>query len=151
MRPELTLLDHSGEEVGRLQPNGLAGASLDAGDLTVRIERADRRGTEQSGYRMLVDGETPASSGPLAESMALSCGGETYEVRASPLRNTASARLSGEGEGSRRETARVEGNVWGRRYRVSVDARDERALPVAIFLLYQTVCLRSRAYRASAR
>ncbi len=143
----MILLGQDGEEAGRLQPNGLAGASLDAGDLTAKIERADR--TKAAGYRMFVDGEAPASSGSLAESMTLSLGGETYEVRASPLRNTASARLSGEGSGG--ETARVEGNVWGRRYRVSVDARDERALPVAVFLLYLTVCLRSRAYRASTR
>lgn len=140
---ELRLLDSSGKEAGRLEMNGLAGASFQAGSLESRIEQADQ--TEGAGYRMLAgDEEILTVRGSLAESMTLSCGGEIYDVRASPLRNTASA---GSGRG---EAARIEGNVWGRRYQVTLDERDRRALPVVIFLLYQTVSLRSRAYRTSA-
>lgn len=138
LKQELRLLDRNSAEAGRLGIRSLDGADLRAGNLEARIERSG------SGYRMLSSGVVLGTAGPLAESVSLSCGGETHEVRASPLCNAASAR-SGNGE-----IARIEGDLPGRRYGVSLEAGNERALPVALFLLYLTVALRSRAYRATA-
>jgi hypothetical protein len=140
---EFILLNRSGEEFGRLRIHGRAGAEVEAGDLRAAIE-----GAPHGRHRMLTgDAETLVAE-PLgsADALELRCGGRRYEARLSLLRNTAVARSRG-GE----EAARVTGGLTNRAYEAFFDAEDESSLPVAVFLLYYTVALRSRAYRMGAQ
>jgi hypothetical protein len=140
---EFTVLDQSGEECGRLRIHGPTGAELDAGDLRAVIER-----TPHAGYRMLTgDAETLVAE-PLGspDILEITGGGRRYEAHLSLLRNTAVASSSG-GE----EAARVSGGLTNRSYEAVFDPEDEISLPVAAFLLYYTVALRTRAYRTGAK
>jgi hypothetical protein len=139
---ELSLSSRSGEEFGRLRVEGLEGARLEAGGARATIERV----ASASRYRMLADNEevlvevaggTEASQAKLGERL--------YEIRLSPLRNTAVARST---EGS--EAARVAGGLINRSYEASFDVRDEGSLSLAFFLLYRIVALRSRAFLTGA-
>ena len=131
---------------GRLRIHVPIGAELEAENLRAAIERAPH-GTPHGSHRMLSgDGETLVAE-PLgtADILEVRCGGRRYESHPSLLRNTAVARSSlGE------EAARVTGGLTNRAYEAVFDAEDEGSLPVAIFLLYYTVALRSRAYRTGA-
>jgi hypothetical protein len=138
---EFILLNQSDEEFGRLRIHGRTGAEVEAGDLRAEIER-----TPHGRHRMLTgDAETLVAK-PLGspDTLEIRCGGRRYEARLSLLRNTAVARSS-EGE----EAARVSGGLTNRAYEAVFDA--EGSLPVAVFLLYYTVALRSRAYQTGAR
>jgi hypothetical protein len=140
---EFILINQSGEEFGRLWIHGPTGAELGAGDLQAVIERAPR-----ARHRMLTgDAETLVAQ-PLGspDTLEIRCGGRRYEAHLSLLRNTAVARPSG-GE----EAARITGGLTNRSYEAVFDAEDEGSLPVAVFLLYFTVDLRSRAYRTGAK
>jgi hypothetical protein len=140
---QFILLSQSGEEFGRLRIHGPTGAELGAGDVRAVIERASH-----ARYRMLTgDAETLVAE-PLGspDTLEIRCGGRRYEAHLSLLRNTAVARSPG-GE----EAARLTGGLTNRSYEVVFDAEDEGSLPVAVFLLYFTVALRSRAYRVGAK
>ena len=140
---EFVLLNHSGEEFGRLRIDYPTGAELEAENLRAAIERAP-----YGGHRMLSGDEETLVAEPLetADILEVRCGGRRYESHLSLLRNTAVARSSG-GE----EAARVTGGLTNRAYKAVFDAEDEGSLPVAVFLLYYTAALRSRAYRTGAR
>ena len=147
---EFILLNQGGGEFGRLRIHVPIGAELEAENLRAAIERAPHgtpHGTPHGSHRMLSgDGETLVAE-PLgtADILEVRCGGRRYESHPSLLRNTAVARSSlGE------EAARVTGGLTNRAYEAVFDAEDEGSLPVAIFLLYYTVALRSRAYRTGA-
>jgi hypothetical protein len=140
---EFILVNRSGEEFGRLRIHGPTGAELEAGDLRTAIERAP-----SSRHRMLTgDVETLVAErlGP-PDTLEIRCGARRYEAHLSLLRNTAVARSS-RGE----EAARVTGGLTNRGYEAVFDAEDEDSLPTAVFLLYYTVALRSRAYRMGAK
>ena len=136
------MLNHSGEEFGRLRIDYPTGAELEAENLRAAIERAPH-----GGHRMLSGDEETLVAEPLetADILEVRCGGRRYESHLSLLRNTAVARSSG-GE----EAARVTGGLTNRAYKAVFDAEDEGSLPVAVFLLYYTAALRSRAYRTGA-
>ena len=140
---EFILLNRSGEEFGQLQIHGLTDAEVEAGDVRAAIE-----GAPPARHRMLTgDAETLVAE-PLGspDTLKIRCGSRRYEAHLNLLRNTAVARSSG-GE----EAARVTGGLTNRHYEAVFDAEDEDSLPVAVFLLYYTVALRSRAYRTGAR
>lgn len=136
LAPELSLLDPGGEPFGRLLPRGTEGADLEAGDATARIER-----TNDAGYRMvsgaaeLLTSRSPGS----ATALGISTPDQTYTIRVALLRNLATAQTP-DGD----EAVRLSGGLANRRYRATFR---EEALPVAVFLLYHLVELRSRAFR----
>ena len=139
---EFILLNQGGGEFGRLRIHVPIGAELEAENLRAAIERAPH-----GRHRMLSGDEETLVAVPLgtADILEVRCGGRRYESHLSLLRNTAVARSSlGE------EAARVTGGLTNRAYEAVFDAEDEGSLPVAIFLLYYTVALRSRAYRTGA-
>ena len=140
---EFILLNQGGEQFGRLHIHGYAGAEVEAGDLRATIERAPH-----GRHTMLTGGAKTLMTEPLGshDILDIRCGGRSYEAHLSLLRNTAVARSSGGGE-----TARVTGGLTNRRYEAVFDAEDEGSPPVAVFLIYYTVALRSRAYRTSIR
>ena len=139
---EFVLLNRGGEELGRLHVHGPTGAELEAGDLRAAIERS-----QQARYSMLTGGTETLAAEALGTSDILEiwCGGRSYEAHLSLLRNTAVARSS-----SGKVAARVTGGMTTRHYEAFFDTEDEASLPVAVFLLYYTVTLRSRAYRTGA-
>jgi hypothetical protein len=142
---EFALSSRAGGEFGRLLIEGTKGARLEAGDVRATIERG---ASPRSRYRMLAEdaevlAEVLAETSGSADASEVMCGDRLYEVRLGVLRNTAVARSP---EGS--EAARVAGGLTNRSYEVSFDAGDERALPVAVFLLYRIVALRRRAFVA---
>jgi hypothetical protein len=139
---EFILLNQGGGEFGSLRIHGTIGAELEAEDLRAAIERAPH-----GRHRMLSGDEETLVAEPLgsADILEIRCGGRRYESQLSLLRNTAVARSSGD-----EEAARVTGGLTNRAYKAVFDAEDEGSLPVAIFLLYYTIALRSRAYRTGA-
>ena len=136
------MLNRSGGEFGSLRIHGPTGAELEAENLQAAIERAPHRR-----YRMLSGDEETLVAEPLesADILQIRCGTRRYESHLSLLRNTAVARSSQGGE-----AARVTGGLTNRAYEAVFDAEDEGSLPVAIFLLYYTIALRSRAYSTGA-
>jgi hypothetical protein len=140
---EFILLNQGGGEFGSLRIHDPIGAELEAENLRAAIERAPH-----GRRRMLSGDEETLVAKPLgtAEFLDVRCWGRRYEANLSLLRNTAVARSLG-GE----EAARVTGGLTNRAYEAIFDAEDEGSLPVAIFLLYYTVALRRRAYRAGAQ
>ena len=142
LAPEFLLVNQSGEEVGRLRIHGLAGAEVEAGGLRAAIERAPH-----ARHRMLTDDSETLVAEPLGspDTLEIKCGGLRYDAHLSLLRNTAVARSSG-GE----EAVHITGGLTNRGYKAVFDAEDEGSLPVAVFLLYYTAALRSRAYRTDA-
>jgi hypothetical protein len=136
---EFVLSGRSGEEFGRLQVHGPAGAELEAGSTRAKIERTGR-----SRYRMLTGGaETLVAEPGASGTLEVRCGNRTYEARSNLLRNTAVARSSGD-----EEAARISGGLTNRSYEAVFDAEDEGSLPVAVFLLYYTIALRRRVFLA---
>jgi hypothetical protein len=140
---EFILLNQGGGEFGSLRIHDPIGAELEAENLRAAIERAPH-----GRRRMLSGDEETLVAKPLgtADILEVRCWGRRYEANLSLLRNTAVARSLG-GE----EAARVTGGLTNRAYEAIFDAEDEGSLPVAIFLLYYTVALRRRAYRAGAQ
>jgi hypothetical protein len=140
---EFILLNQGGGEFGSLRIQDPIGAELEAENLRAAIERAPH-----GRRRMLSGDEETLVAKPLgtADILEVRCWGRRYEANLSLLRNTAVARSLG-GE----EAARVTGGLTNRAYEAVFDAEDEGSLPVAIFLLYYTVALRRRAYRAGAQ
>jgi hypothetical protein len=137
---EFALSSRSGEEFGRLRVHGLGDAQLEAGGTRAEIERT-------AGYRMLTGGVEALVAEPTRGMGALEvrCGSRTYEAGLYLLRNTAVARSP-----AHREAARINGGLTNRSYEAVFDARDEGALPLALFLLYHTVALRRRVFLAGA-
>ena len=135
---EFAILDSNGEEIGRLEIHGLEGAGLEVGDLQARVES-----TAPTGYTMLAGGAEILTARPLRAWNApeISCLGNLYRGRLSLLRNTSRAGPAGQGA-----TVRITGGLTNRNYGAVFDAGDEGSLPVAFFLLYLTVALRSKAY-----
>jgi hypothetical protein len=138
LAPELLLSSSGGEEFGRLRLDGTEGACFEAGAARATIERgtASRHRMLDGGGKVLVE----ETAGP-ADAPEVRCGGRLYEARLRLLRNSAVARSTG---GS--EAARVAGGLTNRGYQVSFDAEDENSLPLAVFLLFRIVALRSRAF-----
>ena len=132
------ILDSDGQEIGRLEIHGIEGAGLEVGDLEARIESR-----VPTGYSMLAGGTEILTARPLRAWNApeMSCLGHLYRGRLSLLRNTARAGRAGE-EG----TVRISGGLTNRNYEAAFDAGNEDSLPIAFFLLYLTVALRSKAY-----
>jgi hypothetical protein len=139
---EFILLNQGGEEFGRLRIDGPEGGELEAGDLRAVIERVPR-----SGHKMLTGGAQTLVAQPVGSSdtLEIRCGDRRYEARLSLLRNTAVARVPDGGE-----AARVTGGLTNRSYEAVFDTEDDGSLPAAVFLLYHTVALRRRVYRAGA-
>ncbi len=157
---EFALLDRDGRQLGGLRLRGRGGADLDAGDL-----RAEIRPTPHPAHAMrharpyAMRYATPSEDAPFLTAAAagtsgtleVTCGGRPYEARFALLRNTAAARPIGDTGGPAGEATRVTGGLTNRGYEAVFDLEDAGALPVAVFLLYHTVSLRRRAYRAGAR
>ncbi len=139
---EFVLLSRGGEEFGWLRIYGPEGAELEAGDLRAVIGHDAR-----SLHRMLTgDAEIlVAELSGSSDTLQIRCGNRPYEAHLSLLRNTAVARVPGGGE-----AARVTGGLTNRSYEAVFDTEDDGSLPAAVFLLYHTVALRRRAYRAGA-
>ena len=138
--PGLVLLDPENEPFGHLLTDEAGGTRLRAGDLEAEIhEDESRRHVMTTGGTETLTAE-PVGSQTL---LTLRSGGRLYEARISLLRNSATA-----GSSTGEETARLSGGLTNRRYRATFDPRDPAALPIAVFLLHQTVKLRSGAYRA---
>jgi hypothetical protein len=142
LAPELALTRRDGEGFGRLRAHGPEDAEIEAGDLRATIE-----GAGPSRHRMLTGSAEVlvAKTAGAANALDVRCGGRVYEVRLGLLRNDAVAR-SPDGV----ESARVAGGLTNRGYKVSFDAGDEGSLPVAFFILYRLVALRSRALLTGA-
>lgn len=132
------ILDSNGEEIGRLEIHGIEGAGLEVGDLEARIENS-----APAGYTMLAGSAEILTARPLGAWNApeISCLGHLYRGRLSLLRNKARAGPEGE-----EATVRITGGLTNRNYEAAFDAGDEGSLPIAFFLLYLTVALRSKAY-----
>lgn len=78
------------------------------------------------------------------DELAISCKGETYEVRVSFFRNLAVASYrSGE------RAAHLSGSLTGRSYEAVFAINDGCTFPIAIFLLWHLVTNRRRAYRVA--
>jgi hypothetical protein len=135
---EFAVLDSNGEEIGCLEIRGIEGAGLEVGDLEARIESP-----APTGYTMLAGGAEILTARPLRTWNApeISCLGRLYRGRLSLLRNTARAGPAGE-----EATVRITGGLTNRNYEAVFDAGNEDSLPVAFFLLYLTVALRTKAY-----
>jgi hypothetical protein len=136
---KFALLDSRGRRFGWLRLRGLSVAELRAGDYTATLKKTGER------YRMFAYGEellvAEASKASIDE-LEISCGGHTYEARASFFRNLAVASHPG-GE----RIVRLSGGLTGRSYEALFAAGDGYALPVAVFLLWHVVANRRRAYR----
>jgi hypothetical protein len=135
---EFAIIDRKDEEIGRLEIHGIEEAGLEVGDLEARIESS-----APTGYTMLAGGAEILTARPLRAWNApeISCLGHLYQGRLSLLRNTARAGPAGE-----EATVRITGGLTNRKYEAAFDASYEDSLPVAFFLLYLTVALRSKAY-----
>ena len=134
------LLREGGEEFGRLELNGTAGADLEAGMIRAEIRK------EKDYYRMTSGSQqvlTARNKGSSADRLEVFCGGKVYETRTWFLRNIATAVSSGDG------AVRVSGSLSGRDYEAVFEAEGEGAPAVAVFLLYHTAAHRQRAYLAS--
>ena len=151
---EFALLGRDGWRFGSLRLRGPEGADLEAGDLRVEIRSAPR-----PAMRHAMRYATPAEEAPFliagaadpSSALEITCGGRRYEARFGLLRNAAVARPlvdAGEPAG---EAARLTGGLTNRAYEATFDPEDAGALPLAVFLLYRTVSLRRRAYRADTR
>lgn len=141
VRSRLLLMDHDGEEFGRLDVHGPHGGRLKAGPVEAEIELVGKAG--EASYRMLSgEDEILSAKATPAEMTSVTCEGVTHEVRMSLFRNYAEA------ASPRGRTARIEGGFLNRRYEVTL-GYDEYALPVAVFLLYHLFVMRSRAYRTN--
>lgn len=139
---EFVFSKDGGRELGRLKIRNLQDAEFTAGDLEAVVKR-----TAESRYVMLTDGEEILRNCPFgasASGLEMECEGRTYTATVSLLRNVAVARNRAGGE-----AVRLAGNITGRGYKIETDAENVCALPVAVLLLYHTVSLRRRAYRAA--
>ena len=137
---ELTLLDAEGREFGRLRLRGLSVAEFESGYYAAILEKSG------GSYRMVADGEEVLTAAPKDRSideLGISCGGRTYEMRASFFRNLAIASYQ-KGGG---RAVRVSGGLMGRSYEALFATEDGCALPVAVFLLWHLATNRRRAYR----
>lgn len=135
---KFALLSPKGEKLGRLRLRGPSVAEFESGDHAATFERSERS------YRMVADGEevlSATSRGRSIEELEISCGGQTYEAKASFFRNLAVASYPG-GE----RVVRLSGGLTNRSYEVLL-AEDACALPVAVFLLWHLAANRRRAYR----
>ncbi len=132
-------LRKDGASFGRLRTSDRRGAELVVGGFAATIERASGVGYRMTGGRLEVSASQPAAVNVLEVRAA----GRLYVARASFLRNTATVRA-----GDGRLTARVSGNVTGRRYEVTYDETEDAALPVAVLLLHHLAILRRRVYLA---
>ena len=138
LAPEFAIIDRKDKEIGRLEIYGIEGAGLEVGDLEAHIESS-----APTGYTMLAGGAEILTAGPVGARSApeISCLGHLYQGRLSLLRNTARA-----GPAGKSATVRITGGLTNRNYEALFDADNEDSLPVAFFLLYLTVALRSKAY-----
>ena len=135
---EFAIQGREGEEIGRLEIHGAGGAELEAGDLEARIEHS-----EHTGYTMLSGDAKILAARPMEalNTPEIRCLDRLYQGRLSLLRNTAEAGPAGD-----EATVRITGGLTNRNYEAVFDAGDDGSLPVALFLLYLTVTLRSKAY-----
>ena len=136
--PEFAIIDRKDEEIGRLEIRGTEGAGLEVRDLEAHIESS-----APTGYTMLAGGAEILTARPLRawNASEISCLGHLYLGRLSLLRNTARARPAGE-----EATVRITGGLTNRNYQAAFDSAGACSLPIALFLLYLTVTLRSKAY-----
>ena len=137
---KLALLGPGDERFGwlRLRGHSVAGFESEGYAATLTMSGAH--------YRMVADGKEVLTAAPKARSvdeLEVSCGGRTYEARASFFRNLAVASYRGSGEGA----ALISGGLTGRNYEAVFAAEDACALPVAVFLLWHLAANRRRAYR----
>jgi hypothetical protein len=135
---EYAIQGREGEEIGRLRIHGAEGAELEAGDLEARIEHS-----APTRYTMLSGGATILAARPMGalNTPEIWCLDRLYRGRLSLLRNTAEA-----GVAQDEVTVSIAGGLTNRSYEAVFDASNECSLPVAFFLLYLTVSLRSKAY-----
>jgi hypothetical protein len=138
LTPEFAIFDRKDEEIGRLEVRGIEGAGLEVGDLEARIESP-----APAAYTMLSRDAVILTAEPLGAWSVpeIKCPDRLYQGRLSLLRNTAEAGPAGE-----RATVRITGGLTNRNYQALFDASNEDSLPIAFFLLYLTVALRSKAY-----
>ena len=114
-----------------------------SGDLQARIERS-----APAAYMMLAGGTKILAAGAVGSlsTPEIRCSGRLYRGRLSLLRNTAEAGQAGD-----EAKVRITGGLTNRNYEAVFDTGDLGSLPVAFFLLYLTVALRSEAYITGAR
>ena len=94
---------------------------------------------------MVADGEQVLAAVPKRRSvdeLEISCGGQTYEAKASFLRNLAIASRPGV-----ERAVRLSGGLTGRNYEALFTTEDGCALRVAVFLLWHLTTNRRRVYR----
>jgi hypothetical protein len=140
---KFALMDSRDRRFGWLRLHGLSVAEFQAGDCAATLKKTGEN------YRMVANGEEVLAAGASKGSMdelGISCGGHTYEARASFFRNLAVASYPG-GE----RVVRLSGGLTGRSYEALFAAEDGCALPVAVFLLWHVAANRRRAYRMGPR
>jgi hypothetical protein len=136
---EFALLGPDGKEFGSLRPRGHAIAEFESGDYTAALKRSGRS------HRMVAYGDEMLAAVPKRRSideLEISCGSQTYEVKASFFRNLATASYSGA-----EKVVRLSGGLTGRSYEALFATEDGCALRVAVFLLWHLTANRRRAYR----
>jgi hypothetical protein len=136
---EFALLSPNGKEFGLLQLRGPSVAEFESGDYTAALKRSGRS------YRMVANGEELLAAVPKRRSideLGISCGIQTYEAKASFLRNLATASYPGT-----EKVVRLSGGLTGRSYEALFATEDGCALRVAVFLLWHLTANRRRAYR----
>src|SRR5215207_2091448 len=89
---KFAILGPEGREFGLLQLRGLSVAEFESGDYTAALKRSGRS------YQMVAGGEQVLAAVPKGRSideLEISCGGQTYEAKASFIRNLAIASCPG--------------------------------------------------------
>ena len=136
------LLDRNGREFGRLRLTGASVAELRLGGYAATFETSKRR------LRMVTDGEEVLVGTPKMRSideLILTSGERTYDASFSFFRNRA---IASRPDG--KDAARLSGGTTGRSYEAAFDTGDERALPVAVFILWHLTMNRRLAYLTGA-
>jgi hypothetical protein len=136
---KFALLGPEGKEFGLLQLRGPSVAEFESGDYTAALKRSGRS------YRMVADGEQVLAAVPKRRSvdeLEISCGGQTYEAKASFFRNLAIASYPGA-----ERTVRLSGGLTGRNYEALFTTENRCALRVSVFLLWHLATNRRRVYR----
>lgn len=139
----LTRPTEDGGEFGRLRLRPPFGADFEAEGSETGISREGNMGSR---FRMTTDGAVVLVAGPEGGDggFRIFCGGKTYAVSYRLLRNTATARPLGAGDGG--GEVRLRGGLAGRSYWATFPEGDGAALAVAVFLLYRNAALRRETF-----
>jgi hypothetical protein len=136
---EFALLSPDDKEFGLLQLRGPSVAEFESGGYTAALKRSGRS------YRMVAEGEQVLAAVPKKRSvdeLEISCGGQTYEAKASFFRNLAIASRPGV-----ERAVRLSGGLTRRNYKALFATKNGCALCVSVFLLWHLTTNRRRVYR----